>query len=124
MRRILILPPGHMTNSRPGTMVIDVRVIPRATQSHVAGVRDGALIVRLKAPPVEGAANRELIRIMAATFDIPKRAVAIVRGERSRYKRVRLVGIDSAGLHRKLGSIMESDLLMELTGDENGKNIG
>ena len=74
-------------------VVIDVRVIPRAGRSGLAGMRDGALLVRLTAPPVEGAANEELIAVLAKALGVPKRAVTIVAGERSRAKRVAVAGI-------------------------------
>jgi uncharacterized protein (TIGR00251 family) len=74
-------------------VVIAVRVIPRAGRSEVAGTRDGALLVRLNAPPVEGAANDELLEVIADALAVPKRAVTIVSGERSRTKRVRVAGV-------------------------------
>jgi uncharacterized protein len=77
-----------------GGIVISVRVIPRADRSRVAGTRGNALLVRLSAPPVDGAANRELIDVIATTLDVPKGAVSIVGGELSRGKRVRVDGID------------------------------
>jgi len=77
-------------------IVIDVRVIPRAGRSGVAGVRDNAVLVRLNAPPVAGAANAELIEVLADALDVPKRAIAIVSGDRSRQKRVRIDGVTLA----------------------------
>jgi uncharacterized protein len=74
-------------------VVIAVRVIPRAGRSGVAGTRAGALLVRLNAPPVEGAANEELIQVIADLLAVQKRAVTIVSGERSRTKRVRVAGV-------------------------------
>lgn len=82
-----------MITATPDGVAIDVRVIPRAGRSGVAGTRDGALLVRLHAPPVEGAANGELIDVMAKALDVPKRNVLIVSGERSRTKRVRVAGV-------------------------------
>jgi uncharacterized protein (TIGR00251 family) len=79
-----------------GGILIDVRVIPRAGKSGLAGTRDGAMLVRLHAPPVEGAANTELIDVLARALGVPKRAVAIVSGERARRKRVRVDGITAA----------------------------
>ncbi len=76
-------------------VVITVRVIPRAGRSGVAGTRDGALLVRLKAPPVEGAANDELVEVIADILGVARRAVTIVAGERSRTKRVRVAGVDA-----------------------------
>ena len=74
---------------------IDVRVMPRAGRSEVAGMRDGALLVRLAAAPVDGAANAELIDLIARALHIPKRDISIVRGERSRNKRVRIAGMNA-----------------------------
>jgi uncharacterized protein (TIGR00251 family) len=76
-----------------GDVLIDVRVIPRAGRSAIAGTRDGALLVRLTAPPVEGAANAELIEVLATALGVAKRAVTLASGERSRQKRIRVAGI-------------------------------
>jgi len=73
---------------------LEIRVIPRAGRSGFGGLRDGALLVRLAAAPVDGAANDELIALLAKTLRIPKRNITIVSGERSRSKRVRIAGID------------------------------
>jgi uncharacterized protein (TIGR00251 family) len=77
----------------PGGIVIAVRVIPRAGRSAIAGIRDGALLVRLGAPPVDGAANAALVEVLAAALGVPRRAVTITSGERSRRKNVRVAGI-------------------------------
>jgi len=60
----------------------------------VAGLRDGALLVRLAAAPVDGAANAELIAVLAGALHLPKRSIEIVSGDRSRSKRVRIAGMD------------------------------
>jgi uncharacterized protein (TIGR00251 family) len=80
-------------SATPTGILIDVRVIPRAATSAIAGTRENAVLVRLNAPPVEGAANDELIAVIARVLDVPKRAVTIATGERSRLKRVRVDGI-------------------------------
>ena len=69
-------------------------MIPRAGRSGFAGLRDGALLVKLAAAPVDGAANDELISLLAKTLRIPKRDIALVGGERSRTKRIRIAGMD------------------------------
>src|SRR5881394_1628438 len=56
---------------------LTVRVIPRSSKPGIAGIRDGALLVRLQSPPVEGAANDELIQVMAETFGGARRDVEI-----------------------------------------------
>lgn len=76
-----------------GGVVIDVRVVPRAGRSGIAGIRDGAVLVRLAAAPVDGAANAELVAVLAAALAVPRRHVVIVSGERARQKRVRVVGL-------------------------------
>ena len=85
-------------------VVIDVRVIPRAGRSGIAGVRGDAVLVRLQAPPVDGAANTELIAVLAAAFGVPKRVVVILGGERSRLKRVHVTGVDVATATARLES--------------------
>jgi uncharacterized protein (TIGR00251 family) len=82
--------------------IIDVRVIPRASKSGIAGMRGDAVLVRLHAAPVEGAANAELIEVLADALDVPKRAVSIVAGERGRQKRVRVEGLTLDFIRSKL----------------------
>lgn len=82
-----------MIRATSAGVVIEVRVIPRASKPGIAGTRDGALLVRLKAPPVEGAANAELIELMAKTAGVPRRSVSIVAGDRTRTKRVAIAGM-------------------------------
>jgi hypothetical protein len=88
--------------STPGGVLLNVRVIPRAGRSGLAGTRDNALLVRLNAPPVEGAANAELLDVLAEILDVPKRALTIVSGERSRSKRVLVSGVDTAAVERRI----------------------
>jgi len=82
-----------MISSTADGIVIEVRVIPRASRSEVAGTRDGALLVRLNAPPVDGAANAELIVLLADTLEVPQRNITITVGATSKRKRVKVVGI-------------------------------
>jgi len=77
-----------------------VRVVPRASRSEIAGEHNGALRVRIAAPPVSGAANRELVRTLAKIFKLPQNAVEIVSGANSKNKTVRLRGADAATLER------------------------
>lgn len=70
-----------------------VRVQPRASRSGVAGESDGALKVRLAAPPVDGAANEELIRLMSALFNVSRSQIVIRSGQTSRNKLIVIEGI-------------------------------
>ena len=72
---------------------IDVRVIPRAKKTERAGTREGALLVRLAAPPVEGAANDALVAFLASELALPRRSIRILSGERGRTKRVLVQGL-------------------------------
>ena len=72
---------------------LDVRVIPRAKKSSLGGVRDGAVVIRLAAPPVENAANEALVSLLSDILHVPRRAIRIVSGERARHKRVAIDGL-------------------------------
>jgi uncharacterized protein (TIGR00251 family) len=74
-------------------ITLDVRVIPRARKTECAGFRDDVLVIRVAAPPVEGAANDALIEFFAATLRVPRRAVRILSGARGRQKRVAIEGV-------------------------------
>jgi len=92
----------------PGGVGFAVRVIPRAGRTAVAGVRGNALLVRLAAPPVDGAANAELIALLSKLLDRPARDIAIVAGQTSRDKRVAIVGVTAEGVARRLSAILSS----------------
>ena len=66
---------------------------PRARKTECAGFRDDVLVIRVAAPPVEGAANDALIEFFSSSFHVPRRAVHIVGGERARQKRVAIEGV-------------------------------
>jgi uncharacterized protein (TIGR00251 family) len=74
-------------------VIVEVHVVPRAAKSAVIGLHDGRLKVALAAPPVDGAANEELIAFFAAALGIPRRAVELLRGEKSRQKTLAIVGV-------------------------------
>jgi uncharacterized protein len=92
----------------PGGIVLAVRVLPRSSKSAVAGTRHGALLVRLAAPPVDGAANDALIALLAALFERPKRDVTIVSGHTSRDKRVAVSGVTRDTLVATLSDILRA----------------
>jgi uncharacterized protein (TIGR00251 family) len=75
-----------------GVVTLRVRVQPRSSRDQVGGVRDGALLVRLTAPPVEGAANAALARVLGRALSLPPSAVQLVHGSRGRDKLVRVEG--------------------------------
>lgn len=79
-------------SERDGALIFTVRVVARASRSCVVGEHDGNLRVRLAAPPVDGAANEELVRVVARALDLPARAVEIMSGHASKVKQVRARG--------------------------------
>jgi uncharacterized protein len=76
-------------------VTFSVRVQPRASRSGLAGEVDGALRIRLAAPPVDGEANEELVNLLANLFDIPRRQVEIISGQKSKNKVVRVRGVSA-----------------------------
>jgi uncharacterized protein (TIGR00251 family) len=79
--------------TREGAITFPVHVSPRARRNAIEGVIEGALRIRLAAPPIEGRANDALCRFLADCLNIPQSAVRIVAGERGRRKRVEVRGI-------------------------------
>lgn len=75
-----------------------VRIVPRASSSEIVGDHEGALRIRIAAPPVDGAANRELIRLLAKRLKVPQNAVEIISGASSRNKVIRLKGVPATAL--------------------------
>lgn len=85
-----------------GRISFKVRVVPRASRSQIAGEHDGALRVRVASPPVEGAANEELVRMLAKELNVPSRAIEITGGHTSKLKQVRVTGIKMSALESLL----------------------
>ena len=83
-----------------GAITFKVRVVPRASKSAIVGRHDGALKVRIAAPPVEGAANRELMRLLSLSFGVPTRSVELISGHTTKTKFVRVCGATAAQLLR------------------------
>ncbi len=82
--------------------LLSVRVQPRAKRTEVVGERSGAVVIRVAAPPVDGKANAALCRFLAERAGVPKGAVAVVRGEGTRDKLVRVSGRSTAELRAAL----------------------
>lgn len=87
---------------KDGAVRFEVYAKPRAKKSRIVGAREGAVEIALAAPPVEGAANEELIRLLASTLEVPKRAVVLVRGETSQKKLVAVTGRSEAEILARL----------------------
>src|SRR5882762_5544522 len=89
---------------KDGALTFKVRVVPRASRSELVGEHDGALRVRIAAPPVDGAANDELVRLLARAFGVPRSAIDITRGHAAKLKIVCVAGGQAAVLKSKVQS--------------------
>jgi hypothetical protein len=86
-----------------GGVELSVRAKPRSSRPGLGSLRDGALEVRVSAPPVEGAANEALLELLAGALDVPRRALTLVSGEHGRTKRVRIEGLTVGDVRARLG---------------------
>ena len=77
---------------RGSAVRVSVHVQPRATRSEIIGLHGAALKVRLQAPPVDGAANEALVRLLAEALNVPGRSVRVVAGATLRSKMVEIDG--------------------------------
>lgn len=85
----------------------DIRVIPGASKNEVAGIQDGALKVKLTAPPVEGKANRACVEFLAGLLGVRRSALAITSGEKSRKKTVSVTGLVRGELEERLKGLVQ-----------------
>jgi uncharacterized protein (TIGR00251 family) len=84
------------------TAKLTVWIQPRSSRTEVAGMHGDAVKIRLAAPPVDGAANEELIRFLADKLGLPRSAVTIATGHSGRRKTVAFEGIDRPTLEARL----------------------
>lgn len=87
---------------RGDAVIIDVIVQPKASRDEIVGVQKGRLKIRVTAPPVEGAANRGCIELIARYLGIPKSSVSIISGASGRNKRIQIKTSDREALVSKL----------------------
>jgi uncharacterized protein len=84
-------------------MQLRVRVIPRAARDEITGERDGVLLMRVRAPPVDGKANAAVCRVVARALGVAPSRVEVERGAGAREKTLRIEGVDEAAARRALG---------------------
>ena len=77
----------------PGGIRLQIQVQPRASRSEVSGLHGEAIRIRLAAPPVDGAANEELVRFLASRLGVTRSAVTLERGQTGRRKTVSVTGV-------------------------------
>ena len=84
------------------SVMLKVRVIPNAKKTEFTGYREDELVLRLNAPAIEGKANKAATEFVSQYFGVPRSAVLMVSGEKSRHKIFQIVGLKSSDLERKL----------------------
>ncbi len=72
------------------SVIFAIKAQPNASKNKIAGLYDDSLKITIKAPAVEGAANKELVKFLSKTFKVPKSSIAFVGGETSKRKRIKL----------------------------------
>ena len=90
-------------SEKDASISFTVRVVPRASKTEFAGELEGAVKVRVASPPVDGAANAELIKLFAKTLGVGKSNVEIVAGQTSKTKRIRITGSTAEQLRNAIG---------------------
>lgn len=87
-----------IVSEKDGAVMFVVRVVPRASKSEIVGERNGALKIRIASPQVDGAANAEVIKLLAKTFGVARNAVEILSGQTAKTKRVKISGAKAGAL--------------------------
>lgn len=90
-------------------IVLTLKVIPRSSVNAVAGVQADALKLKITAPPVDSAANAEVVRFLAQVLDVPRSAVQLLRGATSRHKQVQVVGLSGSQVLQRLKPMLETE---------------
>jgi uncharacterized protein (TIGR00251 family) len=80
----------YLRLEKTGAVIVDIHVIPNASRTQADGLHDGALRVRLHAPPVDGKANAALVAWLADTLGIAKSQIEVIRGQTSKRKQLRV----------------------------------
>jgi uncharacterized protein (TIGR00251 family) len=93
---------SYITERQDG-ITLSLKVVPNSSRNSMGLDKHGRLLVRLAAPPVEGKANKELVKFLAKTLRLPQSAVTILHGKSSREKAVLITGCDNAYVFEKIG---------------------
>jgi uncharacterized protein (TIGR00251 family) len=86
-------------------VVLRLRVQPRASRDEIVGWQEGALRLRVTAPPVEGEANRAVAALLARVLGVAPSRVRVVSGARGREKLVRITGLGGDHVRSRLASL-------------------
>lgn len=92
----------RLIEQRRESVRVRIRVQPRASRTEIVGEHDGALKVRVAAPPVAGAANAELVRCIARSLGVARSRIRVVAGDTGRTKVIEIDGIEASAVRRAL----------------------
>lgn len=95
-----------MIKAHPQGTLLQLYIQPGASRTEIAGIYDDALKIRIQAPPVDGKANKALIRYLSKTFGIPASRVTILKGETGRKKLVLLEDLPLTGVQSTLSRFL------------------
>lgn len=85
-------------------VALRVRVQPRASKDALGGERQGALVLRVTAPPVDGRANEAVARLVAGALGVPVSAVRVVKGTAGREKLIAIAGLGAELVRARLAA--------------------
>jgi uncharacterized protein (TIGR00251 family) len=94
--------PPFLRQQSDGTLLLSVKLQPRASADAICETLGSALKIKITAPPVDSAANEALIRFLSETLGCPRNAVRIVRGATSRHKSIALIGLGAQTVTQRL----------------------
>jgi hypothetical protein len=95
-------PHNEIISVKPGAVEIAVSVVPRSSRCEIAGIHNNALRIKLTSPPVDNEANKQCCEFIAKQMGIARRQVAIIRGQTSRHKVLRIEGVVEQEVQEKL----------------------
>lgn len=90
-----------------GNCTLSLKAIPNASRNEVVGWLGEALKVKVRAPALEGRANDEICEFLSETLGLPRRSVTVASGEKSRQKRIQIVGIDLPALRARIDAVLD-----------------
>jgi uncharacterized protein (TIGR00251 family) len=87
-------------SEKDGYLIFTVRVVPRSSKSEIVGEYNGTLKIKIAAPPVDNAANAELINVLCKFFQVSRSSAEIINGAHSKTKQVRVMNVNSEKLQQ------------------------
>ena len=97
---------AYLSTATDGTVLIRLHIQPKASKNRIVGLHDGCLKIAVAAPPVEGKANKAVVKFLADFFGVPARDVAVKSGAQSRRKVVVVKALDATQIRHMLEKML------------------